>query len=62
MPRHALQELKPELQEQNIQHDNEGIEEQNAVADQNNDEPYLNDVEDTRGRHDEERNNDSDTT
>ena len=33
MPHVTLQELKPELQEQNTQHDNEGIEDQNAVDD-----------------------------
>ena len=44
MPHVALQELKPELQEQNTQHDDEGIEHGNAVNDdQDND--HVNAVE-----------------
>ena len=43
MPHVALQELKPELQEQNAQQTDGGIEENNAVDDQDNDQIPVND-------------------
>ena len=43
MPHVALQELKPELQEQNTQQNDDGFEENNAVDDQNNDQSAVND-------------------
>ena len=45
MPRVALQELRPDLQEQNTQQDDEGIEDHNAVDDQDNDQGLMNDIE-----------------
>ena len=45
MPHVALRELKADLQDENTQHDDEGIEDHNAVDSQDNDETSPNDVE-----------------
>ena len=52
MPNVALRELKPDLQEENTQHDDEGIEDHTAVDDQDNDQSPMNDVENIDGTED----------
>ena len=45
MPHVALQELKPELQEQNTQHDDEGFEDRNVMDGRDDDQGAVNAVE-----------------
>ena len=52
MPHVALQELKPELQEQNTQHDDEGFEDRNVMDGRDDDQSPVNSVENVNATED----------